>query len=247
MPKTLTDIFPDPELLLKLSPDDLAPVVLQLARDRPQPSGLVHPAAIFEQVHGPIGQHEKGYPQQQKDAVERALNEAWQVLVENRLVIREPGVNGNNGYHRISERAAAITSATDFEHYRDALKFPKSLLHHALHETAWMSLARGEWDEAVTRAMKAVEEAVRHAGGFGAGDYGVVLMRAAFNPEKPGPLTDPSAELAERKGMADLFAGTFGAYRNSVAHRTVGIGAAKARELVMLASHLLRIVDDRRP
>lgn len=53
---------------------------------------------------------------------------------------------------------------------------------------------RGEFDIAVFQAMKAVEIAVRDAGGFGAGDLGTNLMRAAFHEEN-GPLTARSARI----------------------------------------------------
>ena len=93
---------------------------------------------------------------------------------------------------------------------------------------------------------RGVEEAVRAAGGFTLNDHGVELMRKAFN-ENNGPLRDKAATVPERQGVSNMFAGVFGAYKNSQSHRTVGISPEKAREIVVMASHLLRIVDERRP
>lgn len=59
MVERLTDIFPDPDVLCQLAPEDLAPVVLRLARDALQ-NGKVHLQAIFEQVHGPRDDYSKG-------------------------------------------------------------------------------------------------------------------------------------------------------------------------------------------
>jgi uncharacterized protein (TIGR02391 family) len=94
--------------------------------------------------------------------------------------------------------------------------------------------------------MKAVEVAVREAGGFGADELGVNLMRKAFNIDN-GPLTDMNAEKGERQARSDIFAGVIGSYKNSHSHRDVDLdNPDEAYELVMLANHLLRIVDQRR-
>jgi hypothetical protein len=62
---------------------------------------------------------------------------------------------------------------------------------------------RGEYDVAAFQAMKAVEVAVRDAGGFSAGDLGVDLMRKAFH-EDTGPLTDKSVEKSEPGSIGSI-------------------------------------------
>jgi uncharacterized protein (TIGR02391 family) len=88
-----------------------------------------------------------------------------------------------------------------------------------------------------------VEIAVREAGGFTHDDYGDRLMRAAFNANN-GPLTDMALPENERKGYEHLFAGAIGAFKNPHSHRKVTIDDMRvALDQVLLASHLLRIVD----
>ncbi len=77
--------------------------------------------------------------------------------------------------------------------------------------------------------------------------YGVDLMRAAFRLNV-GPLTRGSEPKAEQEGMAHLFAGAIGAFKNPHSHREVTIdNVTDAQDQLLLASHLLRIDDARRP
>lgn len=72
-------------------------------------------------------------------------------------------------------------------------------------------------------------------------------MRKAFDP-KGGPLADMNQEKGEREALAHLFAGAIGSYKNPHSHRTVSITDPKeAQEMVLLASHLLRIVEAKSP
>jgi uncharacterized protein (TIGR02391 family) len=79
---------------------------------------------------------------------------------------------------------------------------------------------RGEFDTGVFQAMKAVEVAVREAAGLTPADIGKDLMRKALEVRN-GPLTDMTAEPAERQARSDLFAGAIRSYKNPHSHRDV--------------------------
>jgi uncharacterized protein (TIGR02391 family) len=244
LPKTI----PDVEVLLAMQPEELASRLLFLIQKRIRIDGAGWMPHLGNIDTEPFARRSDGvapYDHARRDEVHLALAEAWAWLEAQGLLVPAPGSNGSNGFRLLSRRARAFTNTRDFTDFAVARRLPKEALHSRISDTVWQAFMRGEYDVAVFQAMKAVEVAVREASKLPAKEIGTNLMRKAFEPNG-GPLTDTQTEPSERQARSDLFAGAIGSYKNPHSHRDVGLDdAGQAIETIMLANHLLRIVDAR--
>jgi uncharacterized protein (TIGR02391 family) len=121
---------------------------------------------------------------------------------------------------------------------------PKYLLHPIIAKKVEVAFQNAEYDTAVFQALREVEVAVRNVSGASPTDIGAALMRKAFDP-KTGPLRDDAAIDMEKLAISEMFAGLIGAYKTPRSHRHVVLDAAEAAEIIIFASHLLKIADAR--
>jgi len=233
----LHSIIPDPETLLALEPEELAGVLLEIL------NSLDHmDSGLLNRNNFSLDHNFQEYSQQYYRPIGEAVMEAWNWLEREGFIAPRPGSQG--GWIFVTRRGKSIKSPSDLETYRRGDLLPKRQLHPKIAKKVWATFLRGDYDTAVFQSFKEVEVAVRNAGKFSAEDIGAPLMRQAFDP-KNGPLTDKTLPMAEREALAHLFAGAIGSYKNPHSHRNVEIDAEEAVEMIVIASHLLNIVDSR--
>lgn len=248
--QTLPSLIPDPNDLLSLEPEELAGVLLAHLNSYDGHSGN---NGVVQ--HGGVNQHnflndldQRPPYTRRHDEIKKALMEAWSWLQSEGLLVPDPDMGARNFF--VSRRASKLKTREDFSAYRNANLLPRGHLHPLIATRVYPAFLRGEYDTAVFQAFREVEITVRRAGSFSDDLVGVRLMRdafKAFDSNKPvippGPLTDNSLPIAEQEGMANLFSGAIGLYKNPQSHRNVPTDAIEAAEVIVFASHLLRLVD----
>lgn len=237
MEKKLHSIIPDPKAVLSLEPEELAGAILEVLNSVDRSTRGKLNRYNFSLTH-----NFQEYPREYWDQISKAAMEAWVWLEREGLVAPEPGSQGEWVF--VTRRGEQIKTAAELQSYRRSDLLPREFLHPTIAQKVWATFLRGDYDTAVFQAFKEVEVAVRSAGKFSNTDYGVDLMRKAFHSSN-GPLTDKAEVKSEREALAHLFAGAIGSYKNPSSHRNVQIQPEEAVEMIILASHLLKIIDDR--
>ncbi|HKQ93496.1 MAG TPA: TIGR02391 family protein [Blastocatellia bacterium] len=231
--KTICSVIPDPEELLKLDLEDVAAVIMESLNSIEHLQLNRNDFAMRRTV--------QEYPPSYQERLLKALMTGWGYLEREVLIAEMPT---KAGWFFITDKGKTIRSREDLNAYRASTMLPKYLLHPLIGKKVELAFQNAEYDTAVFQALREVEVAVRNAGRFSPTDIGAELMRKAFDP-KTGPLRDDTARDIEQLAISEMFAGLIGAYKTPRSHLQVVLDAAEAAEIIIFASHLLKIVDER--
>lgn len=228
---TLFDLIPNAEDVLRLEPEEVAGVALELMA-----AGVkLHPTAFCATDNiGP-------YPEPLRSEVAQVLAEGWHWLVQEGLIAPRPA--DTSGWHFVTRRGKQVRNREGLSGYINSVILPRKLLHAAIASACWAAFLRGDYDTAVFQSFKELEVGIREAARLRPEDIGVDLARKAFGEN--GPLADKSKPASEQQALAHLVAGALGSYKNPHSHRKVELTAEESVEMIMLASHLLKIVASR--
>ncbi len=119
---------------------------------------------------------------------------------------------------------------------------PTQYVHPDVIDKSYDLLVRRKFESAVIEAYKCVEVLIRTKCGFSKDNYGVKLIRKAFDPQK-GKLANMDLPISEREAMSNFVAGAFGVYRNPCSHREVDMEFLDAFEMIVIASNILKIAE----
>jgi uncharacterized protein (TIGR02391 family) len=231
--KTIYSIIPNPEELLKLDSEDVAAAILESLNSIEHLQLNRNDFAMQRTV--------QEYPPAYHERLIKSLMTGWGYLEREALIAEMPT---KAGWYFITDRGKTIRRRDDINAYRAARMLPKYLLHPIIAQKVDVAFQNAEYDTAVFQALREVEVAARNAGGFLPTDIGQVMMRKAFDP-KTGPLRDDSALEFEKTAICDMYSGLIGAYKTPRSHRNVVLDATEAAEIIIFASHLLKIIDAR--
>jgi uncharacterized protein (TIGR02391 family) len=234
MAKTPNQIFPVPELLLKMESEEIAGFLLEYLNEFPLQSNMLNLQNLMGDM-GPFASYAGPLFRQ----VTAVVAEAWGWLLSQGMIAPQPDSIGH-GFVLVTRRGRAVRSYSDLEAYRKSLLLHEEGLDVRLAQKVIAPFRQGDYDTAVFIAFKEVEVRVREAGGYPHGEIGVALMQKALHFES-GPLTDMTRQPAERQAMMFLFAGAIGMFKNPSSHRNVEFNAAEAAPLIHFANYLLTV------
>lgn len=119
---------------------------------------------------------------------------------------------------------------------------PSTLVHPDIIDKSFDLLAKGQFESAVLQAYKQIEIRIREKSNLPNDEYGVNLIRKAYNPES-GILTDSKLPIAERQAFSNYIAGAYALFKNPVSHRNVQMDFFDAFEKIIVASQIIKLIE----
>lgn len=236
---TLKQLVPESRAVMEMYTADLAGYVFEVIMNTDALNrGQWNRRNFCMEASRDYGSYEKGSDPE----IGVACSAAWSWLESNGLICRHP--EQDNDWFVPTARGRQVRNHQGIREFISNEQLPEHFLHPEFIANVRPLYLQSRFETAVFEAFKTLEVAIRSSAGLGDDSIGVQLVNRAFHPED-GPLTDTTLEKGERVALMSLMAGAIGSYKNPSSHRRVAISADEARDMIMLASHLLKIVDAR--
>ena len=176
---------------------------------------------------------------QEEEEAFRAYNE----LLRDGFLVQDPSIHGEGVFKLTAEgREQALKPEADMKLL--AVDLQSLLSRDDLRSKLRDDFYAGEFESAVMKAFKMVEEAVRTKARLTPNDHGRDLFTKAFNKTNP-ILKHPEAQTAgEIESLFFLMTGAYGWFRNPASHRSVTYAnPQQAAQILAFANLLLDMID----
>ena len=235
----LIQLVPDKAAIVGMHTADLAGYVLEVLMSTDAMSrGQWNRRNFCMEASRAFGSYERGSDQE----VGIACSAAWSWLESNGLICPHP--EQGSDWFVPTPRARDVRNHQSLRQLISNEQLPEHFLHPEFVVNVRPLFLQSRFETAVFEAFKTLEVAIRVGAGLGEDAIGVQLASRAFHPED-GPLTDMTLEKGERVALMNLMVGAIGSYKNPSSHRRMAISTDEARDMIILASHLLKIVEER--
>lgn len=236
----LRALVPEAQAVLEMQTADLSGYVLEVLMSAgPTERGIWNRRNFCTQTAREYAQPD----QPVQEAVGVACSSAWSWLEANGFIARHP--EQDNDWFLPTRKGETLRNHIDLRKFLTSEQLPEVFLHPDLRVHVRPLYFQSRFETAVFEAFKTLEVAIRDAAKLGHDLVGVSLASRAFHPDD-GPLTNQSTDRGERVALMNLMTGALGSYKNPSSHRRVEIEAKEARDMIFIASHLLKIIDARR-
>lgn len=120
---------------------------------------------------------------------------------------------------------------------------PSAYVHPDVMEKSFDLISKRQFESAVLQAYKILEITIRKKAKLTNDDFGVNLIRKAYNPDN-GVLSNMELPVAERQAQSNYIAGAYALFKNPVSHRDVEMDFFETFEKIVIASQILKIVEE---
>ena len=224
-------LIPKAEDLLRMSVEQLAPILLRLANEQRQQAGFI-PRVVSDVTVS------EGYPGWKKGEVETHLARAWNWIERKGLIEPSPGINGQR-WRMLTDEGEAIAKGASIEALQIARQFPRELLHKDVIAKCEKLFWSGHYAQAVECSFKVVRDRLRqltgHETGSEAFGKGKLHVRGAIALH---------VDVDFNEGVKFLTM-AIDKFRNEKSH-TAEIGVddpTKALQYLILSSLAMRLLD----